>query len=73
MLEVLFDTIYREEKQEGGLSRVSRSQMAARKLAEKTVAELEKKGQSGLTIEEVELFLRALAALKTAPAPACAG
>ncbi len=72
MLEVLFDTIRGEERNGGGFSRLSRSQMRARQLAEKTVAELEKKGQTGLTIDEVELFLRALAALRDAPA-ACAG
>jgi hypothetical protein len=73
MLEVLFDNIYREEKQEGGFSRLSRSQLHARRLAEKTVAELERKGQTGLTIDEVELFLRALAALKSTPVPVCTG
>jgi hypothetical protein len=67
MLEVLFDTIRGEENNGGGFSRLSRSQIRARKLAEKTVAELEKKGQTGLTIEEVELFLRAMSALKIAP------
>jgi hypothetical protein len=68
MLEVLFDTIYREEKQGSGFSQLSRSQIRARKLAEKTVAELEKKGQTGVTIAEVELFLRAMAALRNPPA-----
>ncbi len=68
MLEVIFDAIRGEERNGGGFSQLSRSQIRARQLAEKTVAELEKKGQTGLTIEEVELFLRALAALRDTPA-----
>jgi hypothetical protein len=41
-----------------------RSQVREREGAERTVAELEKKGQTGLSIEEVETFLRALSFLR---------
>jgi hypothetical protein len=41
-----------------------RSQIREREAAERTVAELEKKGQTGLSIEEVETFLRALSFLR---------
>jgi hypothetical protein len=40
------------------------SQKREREAAERTVAELEKKGQTGLSIEEVETFLRALSFLR---------
>ena len=65
MLETLFDTIFKEGNLAHEFRSISSSQLKARALAQKTVAELEKKGQVGLTIEEVELFLRALAALRT--------
>ena len=65
MLETLFDTVFREENTPAtGFSSISRSQLKARELARKTVVELERKGQAGLTIDEIEIFLRALAALK---------
>lgn len=64
MLETLFDTIFGEDKLATEFNSISRSQLKARELARKTVTELERKGQTGLTIEEIELFLRALAALK---------
>jgi hypothetical protein len=41
-----------------------RSRVREREAAERTVAELEKKGQTGLSIEEVETFLRALSFLR---------
>ncbi len=63
MLDTLFDTIFKEGKLASEFSAISRSQLKARASAQKTVAELEKKGQAGLTIEEIELFLRALAAV----------
>ena len=64
MLETLFDTIFGEDKLAVEFNSISRSQLKARELARKTVTELERKGQTGLTIEEIELFLRALAALR---------
>lgn len=63
MLETLFDTIFRDGSHAAEFQSISRSQLKARELARKTVTELELKGQSGLTIEEIELFLRALAAM----------
>ena len=41
-----------------------RSRRLEKEAAERTVSELEKKGQTGLSIEEVETFLRALSFLR---------
>jgi hypothetical protein len=47
---------------------ISYSKIRERGFAERTIGELEKKGQTvGLSLKEVEIFLRALAVLREYP------
>ena len=61
----MFDTL---STAAGEFQQISPSQIREREAAEKTITELEEKGQTiGLSIVEVEIFLRALAVSRGYP------